>query len=38
MALSKRASDRYLPAKDLADDLRHFLTAKDLADDRRSAE
>src|SRR5262249_39741878 len=30
-ALSKRASERYLTAKDLADDLRHFLAAPSAA-------
>jgi serine/threonine protein kinase len=29
-ALSKRASDRYMTAKDLADDLRHFLAEQTL--------
>src|SRR5262249_20179662 len=29
-ALSKRASDRYLTAKDMADDLRHFLAGQTI--------
>jgi serine/threonine protein kinase len=32
-ALAKRAADRYTTARDLADDLRHFLQAAKLTDD-----
>ena len=31
-ALAKRASERYTSAKDITDDLRHFLAAASLAD------